>query len=65
MLNIFTGFDGAGSHPQNFDKESIKLSKAGHSLKACQTFAIIPITCSTAVENDVRNMIVLEIYSNS
>ena len=27
MFNIFTGFDGAGSHPQIFDKESIKLQK--------------------------------------
>lgn len=46
----FSGMDGAGAHQKIFDSQSVKLSKAGHGLKSCQTFAATLLTCSTAKE---------------
>ncbi len=52
-MSVNEGMDGAGSHPEIFGKDAMRLSKSGHSLKSCQVFAIAPISCSTAIEKEV------------
>lgn len=47
------GMDGAGSHPELFNKDSAALDKAGHTLKSCQTFGMVLKSCSTAIEKEV------------
>ena len=49
------GMAGAGSHPEVFTAETAKLSKAGHSLKSCQTFAATLVKCCAASEVQVCN----------
>ena len=50
---MYAGMDGAGSHQEIFDRQTVKLSNAGHGLKSCQTFAVVLISCSTANEDNV------------
>ena len=53
---MYPGMDGAGSHQEIFDMQTVKLSNAGHGLKSCQTFAMVLISCSTANEDNVSQI---------